>query len=240
MPLETDVAMSQGQIGYWLQQAIENELAHREIRKSVVTIVTQVLVSKRDAAFKNPSKPIGPFYAAAEAKTLAKQRGWVVKEDAGRGWRRVVPSPTPIKIIEEKVVNQLIKDGVIPIAVGGGGVPVVKNGLRLRGIDAVIDKDLAAMVLAKAVKADTFMSLTAVDNVKLNYGGPDEKSISAMTVAEAEKLIGEGHFAAGSMLPKVRAAVAFAEFRNHNRSIITSPKNACKALSGEAGTLIAS
>lgn len=238
MPLETDVAMSQGQIGYWLQQAIENELAVRGIKKSIATVVTQVLVNKRDQAFKNPSKPIGPFYTEREAKDLAKQRGWTVKEDSGRGWRRVVPSPKPTKIVEEDVIKKLIKDGIIPITVGGGGVPVVKRGLRLKGVDAVIDKDMASMELARAVKADIFMPLTAVDSVKINYGTPNEESIGKIDIPRIKRLMADGHFAAGSMLPKVKAAIAFVESRRGNKAIITSPNNALKALGGDVGTTV--
>jgi carbamate kinase len=238
MPLETDVAMSQGQIGYWLQQAVENEMARRSIKKNIATVVTQVLVSKNDPAFKNPSKPIGPFYSEAEAKKLARERGWMVKDDAGRGWRRVVPSPKPVKIIEEVVIKRLIKDGIIPITVGGGGVPVVKSGLKLKGVDAVIDKDFASAELAKAVGAGVFMPLTAVPAVTINYKQPNEQPIGKISVDGVDKLVAEGHFAPGSMLPKVQAALEFVRFKKGNRAIITNPENALKALRGETGTII--
>ena len=234
MPVDVAGALSQGQIGYWLQNALRNQLEQLKIKKPIASIVTQVLVSKDDPAFKNPSKPIGPFYTEEEAKKLAKTRGITVKEDAGRGWRKVVPSPMPLSIIE----SDLIKIAVI-VAGGGGGIPVYydQHG-RLTGLEAVIDKDFAAEKLAETIDADILLILTAVDNVKVNYKQPDEKALTELTVDDAFKLIAQGQFAAGSMLPKVEAGVSFVSGANKRVCIITSPEKASKAIEGKAGTRI--
>lgn len=239
MPVDVAGAMSQGQIGYWLQNAIRNQLEQLKIKKPIASIVTQVLVSKDDPAFKNPSKPIGPFYTEEEAKKLAKTRGITVKEDAGRGWRKVVPSPMPLSIIESDLIKIAIGNGAVIVAGGGGGIPVYydQHG-RLTGLEAVIDKDFAAEKLAETIDADILLILTAVDNVKVNYKQPDEKTLTELTVDDAFKLIAQGQFAAGSMLPKVEAGVSFVSGANKRVCIITSPEKASKAIEGKAGTRI--
>lgn len=239
MPVDVAGAMSQGQIGYWLQNALRNQLEQLKIKKPIASIVTQVLVSKNDPAFKNPSKPIGPFYTEEEAKKLAKTRGITVKEDAGRGWRKVVPSPMPLSIIESDLIKIAIGNGAVIVAGGGGGIPVYydQHG-RLTGLEAVIDKDFAAEKLAETIDADILLILTAVDNVKINYKQPDEKALTELTVDDAFKLIAQGQFAAGSMLPKVEAGVSFVSGANKRVCIITSPEKASKAIEGKAGTRI--
>ena len=239
MPVDVAGAMSQGQIGYWLQNALRNQLEQLKIKKPIASIVTQVLVSKDDPAFKNPSKPIGPFYTEEEAKKLAKTRGITVKEDAGRGWRKVVPSPMPLSIIESDLIKIAIGNGAVIVAGGGGGIPVYydRHG-RLTGLEAVIDKDFAAEKLAETIDADILLILTAVDNVKVNYKQPDEKALTELTVDDAFKLIAQGQFAAGSMLPKVEAGVSFVSGANKRVCIITSPEKASKAIEGKAGTRI--
>lgn len=239
MPVDVAGAMSQGQIGYWLQNALRNQLEQLKIKKPIASIVTQVLVSKDDPAFKNPSKPIGPFYTEEEAKKLAKTRGITVKEDAGRGWRKVVPSPMPLSIIESDLIKIAIGNGAVIVAGGGGGIPVYydQHG-RLTGLEAVIDKDFAAEKLAETIDADILLILTAVDNVKISYKQPDEKALTELTVDDAFKLIAQGQFAAGSMLPKVEAGVSFVSGANKRVCIITSPEKASKAIEGKAGTRI--
>ena len=239
MPVDVAGAMSQGQIGYWLQNALRNQLEQLKIKKPIASIVTQVLVSKDDPAFKNPSKPIGPFYTEEEAKKLAKTRGITIKEDAGRGWRKVVPSPMPLSIIESDLIKIAIGNGAVIVAGGGGGIPVYydQHG-RLTGLEAVIDKDFAAEKLAETIDADILLILTAVDNVKVNYKQPDEKALTELTVDDAFKLIAQGQFAAGSMLPKVEAGVSFVSGANKRVCIITSPEKASKAIEGKAGTRI--
>lgn len=238
MPLETAVAMSQGQIGYWLAQAFNNAFAKEKRRKQVVSVVTQVVVDRKDPAFRHPSKPIGEFYTAVEAVKLAKSRGWEMREDAGRGYRRVVPSPKPIDIVERREIISLIQSGAIVIAVGGGGIPVVRTKILkiLKGVDAVIDKDLAAAKLADLIKADIFVSVTAVPNAYLNYGQPDQVALGLLTPAEAAAHIAAGHFAPGSMLPKIQAITEFAKKRR--LGIITSPDNLELALKRRAGTIV--
>ncbi|MCD6142211.1 carbamate kinase [Candidatus Bipolaricaulota bacterium] len=238
MPLYVCGAESQGLIGYMIQQSLHNLL--QEVGKGdipVATVVTQVVVDENDPAFQNPSKPVGPFYSEEEAKRLAAEKGYVVKEDAGRGWRRVVPSPDPIEIFEKEAIRQLIAARSIVIASGGGGIPVVKKDGKLAGVDAVIDKDLAGERLAVDVEAKIFLILTDVDEVKLNYKTPQERGISHMTVEEAKRYREEGHFAKGSMEPKVRAAIRFIE-AGGERAIITSLGKAMEALEGKAGTTI--
>lgn len=238
MPLETAVAMSQGQIGYWLTQAINNAFLEKGRNAKVVTVVSQVVVDKRDVAFKNPTKPIGQFYTEKEAKKMALVKGWTVKEDAGRGWRRVVASPKPIDIVEKKAILELVKDGVIVIAAGGGGIPVYRTRVlkRLKGIDAVIDKDFAAEKLAELTKADIFVSVTAVPNVYLNFGTNEQEALGEVSAAEMTRLKKYGYFKAGSMLPKVEAAVAFA--KKGGTGIITDIENVEAALKGKAGTIV--
>ncbi len=238
MPLETAVAMSQGQIGYWLAQAIDNAFARENRTKKVASLVTQVVVDRNDPAFRHPSKPIGQFYTAKEALALSKTKGWEMREDAGRGYRRIVPSPTPIDIVEKREILSLVQSGAIVIAAGGGGIPVVRTKLLkvLKGVDAVIDKDFAAEKLAELVKADILVSVTAVSNAFLRYGQPDQVALGMISVQEAEKYIAEQHFASGSMLPKIQAITKFA--KKKKTGIITSPDHLELALARRSGTII--
>ena len=236
MPFPECGAMSQGYIGYHLQNSIANELAARGIRKTVGTLVTQVLVDEKDPAFQKPSKPVGAFYDKATADKIAAERGYTMVEDAGRGWRQVVPSPKPVDVVEKDMVNALVDAGFVVITVGGGGIPVVKKDGRLVGTPAVIDKDFASAKLAELIGADMLVILTAVDRVAINWGKPDQKELAEMTVAEAERYCGEGHFAPGSMLPKVQAAMSFA--KAGGTAIIASLANAAAALRGESGTRV--
>ena len=236
MPFPECGAMSQGYIGYHLQNAIGNELAARGMKKDVATIVTQVLVDENDPAFQNPTKPVGAFYDKETAERIAKEKGYTMVEDAGRGYRQVVPSPKPIDVIEKNTVNALIKDGCVVITVGGGGIPVVRKDGKLYGPPAVIDKDFASAKLAELVHADALVILTAVDRVCINWGKPNQQSLDEMSVADAEKYCEEGHFAPGSMLPKVKAAISFA--KTGGTAIIASLENAGKAVKGESGTVV--
>ncbi len=236
MPFPECGAMSQGYIGYHLQNSIGNELSKRKIKKNVATIVTQVLVDEFDDAFKNPTKPIGAFYDKETADRIAKEKGYTMIEDSGRGYRQVVPSPKPIDVIEKDMVNTLVDNGSIVITVGGGGIPVIRKNGMLIGTPAVIDKDFASAKLAELIKADTLIILTAVDRVSINFGKPDQKNLEEMTISEAEKYCEEGQFAPGSMLPKVKACMSFAS--NGGEAIIASLENAAMALKGESGTKI--
>lgn len=238
MPLETAVAMSQGQIGYWLSQAIDNAFARNKQRKKVISVVTQVVVDRNDPAFRHPTKPIGEFYTEKEAIHLTKLRGWEMREDAGRGYRRVVPSPKPIDIVERKEIMSLVQNGTIVIAVGGGGIPVVRTKVLkvLKGVDAVIDKDLAAAKLAELVKADIFVSVTAVPCAYLNFGQPDQIALGMLTPREVIEHIKAGHFGVGSMLPKIQAVTAFASKKRVG--IITNPDNLELALKRRSGTIV--
>lgn len=238
MPLDVCGAESQGLIGYMLQRTLGNELRKLNIRKDVVTLVTQVLVDLNDPAFKNPSKPIGPFYTEARAKKLMAQRGYIMKEDANRGWRRVVPSPDPKGIVERDTIRDLVESGRVVICSGGGGIPVIRTGDgSLVGVEAVIDKDLAGQRLATDLGASTFLILTDVEQVVLNFGRPDQKPIGIATVVEMRKWQAEGHFRPGSMGPKVEAAVRFVE-AGGNRAVITSLDNARRALEGTGTHII--
>ena len=236
MPFPECGAMSQGYIGYHLQNAIGNELAARGIEKEVATVVTQVLVDERDPAFRHPTKPIGAFYDKAAAERIAAEKGCTMVEDAGRGYRQVVPSPKPVDVIEKRTVNALVDQGVVVITVGGGGIPVIRKEGNLIGTPAVIDKDFASAKLAELVHADALVILTAVDRVCINWGKPDQRSLNEMTVAEAERYCEEGHFAPGSMLPKVKAAISFA--RTGGEAIIASLEHAGEAVRGESGTVV--
>ena len=238
MPFPECGAMSQGYIGYHLQNAIGNELAQRGIEKEVCTVVTQVLVNEDDPAFENPTKPVGGFYDKDVAEKIAREKGFKMVEDAGRGYRRVVPSPKPIDVIEKKTVERLIKEGNVVITVGGGGIPVVRRDGLLYGTPAVIDKDYASEKLAELIDADMLIILTAVEKVAVNFKKPDEKWLSQMTVEEAEKYSAEGQFAPGSMLPKVQACVQFARSKKGRVALITSLDKALQALNGETGTRI--
>lgn len=239
IPLDVCGADSQGAIGYALQQNLQNELSRRGIKQPVATVITQVLVNKDDPAFKHPTKPIGGFMDEADAKQREREMGWNVVEDAGRGWRRVVASPLPEKVVELEAVQTLIDAGVIVITVGGGGIPVIESEPgHYVGTAAVIDKDFASSLLAQLINADLFLISTAVEKVALNFGKPDEKVIDRMTVAEAKQYLAEGtHFAKGSMAPKIQAIIWFLE-SGGKEAIITNPENIGRALKGETGTRI--
>lgn len=238
MPFDVCGAMSQGMIGYHIQQALKNELQKRGNKKAVSTIVTQVVVDKEDSAFKNPTKPIGPFYTEEEANLLKKEKGYDIVEDAGRGFRRVVASPIPKRIVEIDTVETLVDSGAVVITVGGGGIPVIEENGELKGVAAVIDKDLASEKLAEDLDADTLLILTAVDKISLNFRKPNQVDLDDITVAEAKKYIEEGHFASGSMLPKVEAAIKFAEYKKGRVAIIASLDNCLEAVKGKQGTRI--
>jgi carbamate kinase len=239
VPLDVCGADSQGAIGYALQQTLQNELYKRGIKKSVATVVTQVLVDKGDPAFKNPSKPIGSFMDEPEANRRHKEMGWDVVEDAGRGWRRVVASPMPKEVVEIDSVKILVDAGVVVITVGGGGIPVIDKGNgEYAGTAAVIDKDYASSLLAQLIKADLFLISTAVEKVALNFGKPDQRWIDRMTLSEAKNYLAEGsHFAKGSMAPKIQAIIWYLE-SGGKQALITNPENIGRALRGETGTWI--
>lgn len=237
MPFAECGAMSQGYIGYHLQQSIQKELAKRNINKNCATIITQVEVDKNDKAFENPTKPIGSFYTEEEAKAISEEKGYVMKEDAGRGYRRVVASPKPIKIVEIMTIHDLIEKGNIVIACGGGGIPVVKGEDGYEGVDAVIDKDRTSARLALELNADVLLILTAVDQVYINYKQENEQGLSSLTIEEAMDLIKNKEVAEGSMLPKVEACCEFAKDSN-GYALITSLEKAKAALAGQTGTII--
>lgn len=232
-------AQSQGQIGYQLVQNMQNELKRRGIDKSCACVVEQTVVDKNDPAFTNPTKPIGGFMSEEEAKGKAKDLGWTVVEDAGRGWRRVVASPLPQEIVEEKAIETLVKSGIIVISVGGGGIPVIRHeDGTLEGVAAVIDKDFGNSLLARNIKADMLLISTAVEKVAINYGKPEQKWLDKMTLAEAKAYLAEGiHFAKGSMAPKIQACIWFLE-AGGKQALITNPENIGRALRGETGTWI--
>ena len=231
-------AMSQGYIGYHLQQSLQNELHKRWMHKNVATIVTQIAVNPQDPAFDNPSKPVGDFYTKEQAEQIEKEKGYTFKEDAGRGYRQVVPSPLPKKIMELNSINTLIESGDLVIAGGGGGVPVIMTDDGLQGVPAVIDKDRSSALLADQISADKLIILTAVDYVYVNYGRPDEKALKTLTIDEAHKYMEEKQFAAGSMLPKIEACLSFVEGHPEREAIITSLNGLDDALAGKVGTVI--
>ena len=238
MPFPECGAMSKGYIGYHLQQSIQKELAKQGIEKNCATIVTQVVVDENDQAFANPTKPIGSFYSKEEADKIANEKGFTFVEDAGRGYRRVVPSPKPVDIVELDIVNQLVNNGNVIITVGGGGIPVVKKQDGLEGVAAVIDKDRSSAKLASLLKADVLLILTAVEQVCINFNTPEVQSLKEMTVEEARKHIEDKQFAPGSMLPKVEACIDFVLNNEEGTAIITSLEKALDALHGETGTYI--
>lgn len=238
MPFDICGAMSQGMIGYHIQQAMGDELRLRALENSVVTIITQVVVDKDDKAFKEPSKPIGPFYSEDESKALIEEKAYDMVEDSGRGYRRVVASPMPKKIVEIKTIKTLIDNGDIVITVGGGGIPVIEEGKELKGIAAVIDKDLASEKLAEDIDADILIMLTAVERVAINFGTPEQKNLDKVSTEEMKEFTEEGHFAPGSMLPKVLAAIRFVESKPGRKTIITSLEKVNEALKGLSGTII--
>ena len=238
-PLSVCVAMSQGYIGYDLQNAMREEMLDRGINKGAATVLTQVEVDPEDPAFQNPTKPIGPFMTEAEARELEKNREYHVMEDAGRGWRRVVASPEPKSIIEIDTIRSLVETDHIVVACGGGGIPVFKtDGHHLKGAAAVIDKDFAAAVLAKQLNADLLIILTAVEKVSIHFGKPDQQNLDRLTAEEARKYIADGEFAPGSMLPKVQAALAFAESAPKRETLITLLEKARDGINGKTGTVI--
>ena len=238
MPFPECGAMSQGYIGYHLQNAIRSELIGRGLNVPVATVITQVIVDKNDTAFQNPTKPIGAFYSEEEAKKIQQEKGYIMKEDAGRGWRRVVPSPIPVDVAEKETVKTLVDNGHVVITVGGGGIPVVEEKNELIGVPAVIDKDFASEKIAEILDADYLVILTAVERVAINFGKPDQKELDFISIDEAYKYIEEGHFAPGSMLPKVKAAIKFAESKDGRKAIISSLEKAKEALEGNSGTTI--
>jgi carbamate kinase len=238
VPLDSCGADTQGAIGYMFQKALHNEFKKLGIKKEVATIVTQTLVDRNDPAFQTPSKPIGSFMDEATAKQKHEKDGWNVVEDAGRGWRRVVASPQPKQIIERAAIETLIKTGFTVISVGGGGIPVIENeNGDLVGMEAVIDKDFASSLLANSIQADLFVISTAVEKVALNYNKPDQRWLDRLSLAEARRYMAEGHFAKGSMGPKIQAIVSYLE-RGGKQALITNPENIGRALAGETGTWI--
>jgi len=238
MPLDVLVADTQGSIGYIIQQSLSFELARRGLKVPVVSVITQTLVDPEDPAFSNPTKPIGPFYSEEEAKKLAQEKGCKVVEDSNRGWRRVVPSPQPLEIIEREAIKALVEAGVIVIAAGGGGIPVVRRpDGSLEGVEAVIDKDRAARLLANEVGAEILFLLTEVDQVYLDYGRPTQRPLHKLTVEEAKKYLKEGQFPPGSMGPKIEAAISFVE-GGGQKAVIGSLARAAEAIRGISGTTI--
>ena len=240
MPFAECGSMSQGYIGYQLQQCLQDELERQNIVKDCATLITQVLVNPTDVAFKNPTKPIGMFYSKEEAMEIEKEKGYQFVEDSGRGYRRVVPSPEPIDIIEKRIIKQLVDNDNIVIAVGGGGIPVIKTDKieLLEGIEAVIDKDKSGALLAKEIDADILLILTSVDKVYLNYNTNNQLALDVISVSEATKYIDEGQFAKGSMLPKVEACIDFVNNSDDKIAIISSLENANEAIKGNTGTVI--
>ena len=237
LPMSVCVALSQGYIGYDLQNAIREELLSRQLDIPVATLITQVEVDANDKAFLNPTKPIGSFFSKEEAEKLS-QNGYIMKEDAGRGYRRVVASPMPVDIIEKQTVKALMDDCHVVITVGGGGIPVIREGNHLRGASAVIDKDWASAKLAEMIDADLLIILTAVEKVAINFGKPDEQWLDNLSLRDAERFIEEGHFAKGSMLPKVEAAAAFARSGPGRKALITMLSKAKEGIEGKTGTII--
>jgi len=240
LPFDCASSYTQGYIGYHLQNAINYKLHERKVLRQVATIITQVEVNAADPAFTNPSKPIGSFFTKNEADLLVATQKYVMKEDAGRGFRRVVPSPKPVDIVEKNIINNLFNDNVVTICCGGGGIPVCrsKDNGKLEGVAAVIDKDATAAKLAEQISADKLVILTAVDKVSINYNKPNQLDLSELTVSDAKKYIEEGHFAPGSMLPKIQAAINFLESNPKATVIITSLANAESAIEGKGGTKI--
>lgn len=238
MPFPECGAMTQGYIGYHLQQALQEELRRRGIQKEVATVITQVVVDENDPGFRHPTKPVGSFYTRDQAEKMAANKGLTFVEDAGRGYRRVVPSPVPQRIVEIKVVEQLVQAGDVVITVGGGGIPVAETEQGLRGVSAVIDKDRASALLARELHADRLIILTAVDRVCVNFGKPDQRELTEMSPSDCERYIAEGQFAPGSMLPKVEACLDFVRGSEQGTALITSLVRAAEALEGKTGTLI--
>ena len=238
LPLGIVVADIQGGMGYMIAQCLTNVLQDRGVKKEIVCIVTQMIVNKNDPSLKNPAKFVGPFFKKEQVDELVNVRGWMVKEDPGRGWRRVVPSPKPIEIVEKGVIKRLVEEDVVVIASGGGGIPVYVEATGwLEGLDAVIDKDAASAVMARDIGAEELMILTGVEKVALNFGKPNQRLIDKMKISEAKKYMQEGHFPAGSMGPKIEASINFLE-KGGEKVIITSIEKSLQAVKGKAGTTI--
>jgi carbamate kinase len=237
LPLDICGAHTEGGMGYVIQQVLTNALASRGIVMTPATVITQTLVDRNDPAFANPTKPIGKFYTAEQIQEKVEKQKWTVREDAGRGYRRVVPSPRPLRILEEPVIELLVSQGFPIITCGGGGVPVVEEGGKLRGVEAVIDKDLATSLLARNLSADLLIITTSIERVSLNFKKPDEKALDRITVAEAKQYLAEGHFAPGSMAPKIQAAIEFTEATGRP-TLITLPETMMEALAGKTGTWV--
>jgi carbamate kinase len=238
LPLDLNDAYTQGMLGYLIVEAMENQLLNYNLKRQCAAIVTQVVVDPKDKAFQNPTKPVGPFYDAKEAEQLAREKGWKMKEDAGRGYRRVVPSPEPLDIVEKDLIKELMEKGVLTVAVGGGGIPVLKEkDGTIKGVEAVIDKDRASSLLAKILDVDLFMILTGVDEVYLNYGKTDQKVLKTLKVSDAKTYIGNKQFPAGSMGPKIEAAISFVE-KTGRQCVITSLEKVSEAMEGKAGTFV--
>lgn len=241
LPLDDSGAMSQGLVGFWLQQAFHDAFVQAGMRNVAASIVTQTVVSAQDSAFSNPTKPIGPFYSESEARQIAAERSYVVKEDAGRGWRRVVPSPTPQEIVEAPVIKALVTAGVTVVSTGGGGIPVLRGGDgTLSGVEAVIDKDFGAALLADKLGADTLLILTSVDAAKVNFNQPNEQELGEVSAEELQRYIDDNQFAPGSMLPKTQAALKFLAGGSGRTAIITSLEKTMEAMDGIAGTRVTS
>ncbi|BCA85234.1 carbamate kinase 1 [Enterococcus saigonensis] len=238
MPLDTSVAMTQGSIGYWLTQALDNELKKRGLKKPVVALLTQVIVAADDEGFVNPTKPVGPFLTAEKAEAEMKMSEATYKEDAGRGWRKVVASPKPIGIVEAQTIKTLLATDILVVAGGGGGIPVITTDAGLVGVEAVIDKDFASEKIAEIVNADELIILTGVPNVAVHFNTPEQKNLTTVDIETLEKYKAAGEFAPGSMLPKVEAALAFVKARPKARAVITSLDNLDALLKEDAGTII--
>ncbi len=238
LPLDVNDAYTQGMLGYLIVESIENQLNARGIKRHCAALVTQVVVDENDPGFQKPTKPVGPFYTAEVAERLAREKGWIMKEDSGRGYRRVVPSPQPLDIVEKDLIKDLVEAGVLTVTVGGGGIPVVRRpDGTIEGVEAVIDKDRASSLVARVLNADIFAILTGVEKVSINYGKPDQKDLDRITVSEAREYMARKQFPAGSMGPKVEAAMAFVEATGR-QCIITSLEKVSEALEGKAGTFI--
>lgn len=239
MPMDTCVAMTQGSIGYWLQNALQEELSRNQLKKTVVSLITQVEVDEKDEAFRNPRKPVGPFFSEEEARAAMEREHHLYVEDSGRGWRRVMPSPKPLSIVEFPAIRRLISEDTIVVCGGGGGIPVVKSPLGYKGVEAVIDKDLAAGKVAEMIDADTLLLLTGVDYVYVDYNTPRQRELHEVTVAQIKRYMAEKQFAEGSMLPKIKAAVAFVEARPGKCAIITSIERLGEVGSGIGTKIVA-
>jgi len=236
-PVDVNDAMTQGLLGYMIVQSMRNLMTAKGIEKDIASVVTQIIVDKKDEGFIKPTKPVGPFYSEEEGKKIQNEKGWIFKEDSGRGWRRVVPSPKPLDIVEKNTIKNLIKNDFIVVAAGGGGIPVIKENGILKGVEAVIDKDRASALLAKEINADELIILTAVEKVYINFGKENQQALDCVSVSEARQYMTQGHFASGSMLPKVEACIDFVE-PTGKKALITDMEKLSDALAGKTGTVI--